>query len=171
MNSIITRMGTMRVGGVFTLTCIGRDGRVKWRDYAKNLVTNEGLQHILDVLFTGATQSSTWYVGLQDSDPETTAASTLAAPGGFTEFTEYDNDRKEFVDVRSAQTVTNSASSASFSINTAGSGVGGAFLCDAATGTTAILLCGAALAGSNRTVADGDTVNCDYNFSAADDGA
>ncbi len=162
----------VRLGGVFRLECREKRGGLKWVDEAPNLVTNAGLQHILDVTFSGSSQTSTWYVGLADNSPSFSAASTLATPGGWTEFDEYsEGARQEYVEVRASQTLSNSASTAAFSITTAGGGVGGAFLAAAATGTSAILMCGAALTGGNRTVADGDTVNVTYTFTAADDGA
>lgn len=157
----------VRLGGIFELECHDRDGNFKWNDKAHNLVVNEGLQHMLDVTFAGATQEATWYVALLDSSPVPTAGNGMT---DLSEFDEYSGDRKEYVDVRSNQTVSNTASQASFSITTAGSGVGGAALVAAATGDD-ILLCAAALSGGNRTVADGDTVNVTYTFTAADDGS
>ena len=161
----------VKVGGVFHLICRDKNGNIKWRDEAKNLVTNVGLQHILDVVFSGGTQETTWYAGLTDASPSPAAADTLAVHSGWTEFDEYTGDRKEWVEVRSSQTLSNSASVASFSITGAGSGVGGAFLCAAATGTSDVLMSVAALSSGNRTVANGDTVELTYTFSAADDGA
>ena len=157
-----------KFGGRFALECYDPNKQLKWHDIADNLVTNEGLNHALDVLFTAATQTAAWHVGLMDDTPDVTAASTLAAPGGFTEFDEYTGNRQEFVDVRTSQTVTNSASTVSFAITGAGGGVGGALLAAASTGTSTILLCGAALSGGNRTVATGDTVVVTYSFTAAD---
>ena len=39
----------VKLGGVFDVVCRDKDGRVKWVEKAHNLVTNEGLDHILDV--------------------------------------------------------------------------------------------------------------------------
>lgn len=152
--------------GRFEFRCIDRYGHLKWADEAVNLVVNIGLQHMLDVTFTGATQESTWYVGLTAADPVVASANTLASHAGWTELTGYTGSRQEYVDVRSDQAVTNSASQASFAITTAQT-VGGAFLASDATGTDGILLCAAALSGSNRSVVDGDTVNLTYTFTAA----
>lgn len=167
MTDVKTRM---RLGGVFRFEVYDRDGRLKWQAEAANLVVNEGLQHMLDTEFSGGTAITTWYIGLADNSPTFAAADTLASHAGWVEFTEYTDDRKEWVEVRSGQSMTNSASKASFAINAAGGGVGGAFLCGAATLNTATLMSGAALTGGNRTVADGDTVEVTYTFSAADDG-
>ena len=78
------------VGGVFTVKCYGPDGQLKWQDTAYNMVVNEGLQHILDILFVSATsQVDPWYVGLTEASPSPAAADTLATHGGWTEFTDY----------------------------------------------------------------------------------
>lgn len=161
-----------KLGGVFTLTCFDAKGREKWSDTMHNLVTTEGLQHILDILFVSATtQVDPWYVGLTDSAPSAAAGDTLASHGGWTELTEYtEAARQAYVDVRSSQTVTNAASKASFAINDTAT-CGGAFLCSASTGTSGTLLCVAALTGGDRSVISGDTVQVTYTFSAADDGA
>ena len=161
----------VRMGGVFALECYDPNKQLKWHDTAVKLVTNEGLQHALDVLFTAATQTAAWHVGLMDDTPDVTAGATLATADGFTEFSEYTGGRQEFVDVRAVNTVTNSASTVSFAITGVGGGVGGALLAAASAGTSTILLCGAALTGGNRAVATGDTVVVTYSFTAADDGA
>lgn len=160
----------VRVGGVFFMECYDKHGNLKWRDPAKNLVTNAGLQHILDSEFGGDTQVTTWYVGLTAGSPTPAAGDTLASHAGWTEFSNYSGDRKEWVEVRSGQTMSNSASKAQFSI-TGGTTVGGAFLCSAVNGTSGTLMCVAASTEGNRTVANGDTLNIQYDFSAADDGA
>lgn len=161
---------TMKIGGFFTVECFGEDGQRKWKDEVHNLVVNQGLQHVLDVLFAGGAQINPWYIGLTDGSPTPAAGDTLASHAGWTEFDEYSDDRKEFVDVRSGQVVSNTASRASFSINASGT-VGGAFLAAAATGTSAVLLSVTALTGGDRSVANGDTVQVTYTFSATDDGA
>lgn len=154
------------VGGIFSIICRDNDGNIKWEDTTHNLVVNGGLQHILDVLFAGDTQVTTWYAGLTASTPTPAAADTLSSHTGWTEFTSYADNRKEYVDVRSAQSVTNSASKASFAINGSGT-VGGAFICSAASGTIGTLLAVSALSSGDRTVADGDTVELTYTFSAS----
>ena len=159
-----------RFGGVFTVLCHARDGLLKWQDTAKNLVVTTGLQYLLDTAFAGSA-AATFYVGLVDDTPTFSAANTMSNRAGWTEFTEYTGDRQEYVDVRTNQTISNTASKASFPITGAGGGVGGAFLNTGATGSAGTLLCGAALTGGNRVVATADTVTVTYTFTAADDGA
>jgi len=38
-------------GGVYTVTCVGPDGELKWSDSFHNLVVNEGLQDMNDKYF------------------------------------------------------------------------------------------------------------------------
>lgn len=160
-----------KLGGVFSVQCYDSQGNLKWADTAKNLVTNVGLQHILDILFVSATtQIDPWYVGLTSGTPNVAAGDTLASHVGWTEVTAYADSRKAYVDVRSAQSVTNSASKASFAIN-ATTTIGGAFLASVASGTAGTLLCGAAFTGGNKSADSGDTLEVTYTFSAADDGA
>lgn len=165
--------GAVRVGGFFTVRCLDPEGNLKWEDTAKNLVTNVGLQHILDILFVSATsQVDPWYVGLTDGTPTVAAADTSASHAGWTEVTDYtEGARQAYVDVRSAQSITNAASKASFAINSDATTIGGAFLDSASTGTGGSLLCAAAFTGGDKSADDGDTLEVTYTFAAADDGA
>jgi len=162
-----------RFGGVFKVWCYDKDGKLKWYDEAENLVVNAGLQHILDVTFTGATQVSTWYVGLTDGTPTVAAADTMSSHSGWTEVTAYsESTRPEYDETRSGQSLSNSSSKASFSINATAT-VGGAFLTSNNTkgGTTGTLMCAAAFSGGDKSLSSGDTLNVQYDFSAADDGS
>ncbi len=160
----------VKLGGKFHLVCRDKNGKIKWEATTKNLVVNEGLQHILDTEFSGGAQVDPWFVGLTDDTPTVAAGDTLASHVGWTEFDEYTGNRQTYVEVRSGQSLTNAASKAVFPITGAGGGVGGAFLASVATGSAGTLMCGAALSGGNRVVAASDTVNVTYTFGAADDG-
>ena len=157
----------MKSGAVFAghvhMACY-RDEKLKWFQSGKNLVVNEGLYHILDVTLTGATQVSTWYVGLKNTG-SVAPADTLANHSGWTEFTDYSGDRPEYQEARSGTTVSNSSNKASFSITASGT-VYGAFLCSVATGTTGTLLCAKDFSTS-KSVSNGDTLNVQYDFSAS----
>ena len=167
-----TGSGT-KLGGFFEVWCYGPDGSLKWQDTAHNLVVNEGLDHILDILLKGGTQTDPWYVGLTDGTPTPAAGDQLSGThAGWTEVTAYTGDRKEFVDgAVSSQSVDNSASKASFAINSDSTTIGGAFLFSAATGTTGTTLSVAAFTGGDKSADNGDTLEVQYTFSAADDGS
>jgi len=161
-----------KLGGVFKVKCFDRNGNLKWEDEAKNLVVNQGLQHILDVTLESGSQITSWYVGLTDASPSPAAGDTLASHVGWTEFTDYDEAaRQAYTSTRSGQTCSNSGSKASFTIDTDSSSVGGAFIASASSGTSGTLLCAAAFSGGNKAADDDDTLEVQYDFSAADDGA
>jgi hypothetical protein len=157
-----------KVGGIFDVTCYGADGSVKWQDKAKNLVTNQGLDHILDVVLHGTTAVSPWYVGLKGTGTPA-AADTLASHSTWTENTAFTGDRQEYVEAASSsQSVTNSASKASFSITSDSQTIAGAFLASAASGTSGTLLCVADFTGGNKSCDNGDTLEVTYSISASD---
>lgn len=168
----------VRVGGVFEAECIGPDGRVKWREKAHNLLTTEGIAHILNALLHGSTQITAWYVVPFESDHTPAAGNTYATPG-YTESTAYDEANRVAYNEAEASggSVTNSANKAAFTIN-ASKTIYGASLIGGGTAATTkgntdgggTLLCLARFS-SSRAVEDGDTLNITYTFSAADDGA
>jgi len=159
-----------RIGGTFEVVCFDKDGNEKWREVAHNLVTNVGLNHLLDVLLHGETQVSPWYVGLKNAGT-VAAGDTLASHAGWTENSNYTGNRQEYVEAAaSSQSVTNSANKASFSIDTDSQTIAGAFLASAASGTTGTLLCAADFS-SSKSCDNGDTLEVTYTISAADDGS
>lgn len=132
------------------------------------MVVNEGLNHILDVQFHGETPISPWYVLLKGTGTPA-AGDTLASHASWSEITAYADDRKEFVEgAASSQSISNTGNAASFAINGAAE-VYGAGLCGAATANTSKLFNAVDFA-SDRTLADGDTLNVTMTISAADDG-
>lgn len=163
----------VRLGGIFTIDCYGPDGQLKWTEESHNIVTNVGLDHILDVTLAAATQVSTWYVGLKNAGA-VAAADTMASHAGWTENANYsEGTRQAYVEAAaSSQSTTNSANKASFSIDTDSQTIAGAFLVSDSTksGTSGTLLCVADF-GSSKSADDGDTLDVTYTISAADDGA
>ncbi len=160
---------SIKLGGVFKFECFDKLGNHKWTEEVHNLVVNDGINHSLDVLFTGATQTNPWYLGLTDGTPTVAATDTMSSHAGWVEVVAYSEGvRQTYVDVRTNQTVSNTASPAAFSINGTAT-VGGGFLSSNSTksGTTGILLCAVAFTGGDRSVASGDTVNVTYNFTGS----
>lgn len=165
--------GSIRVGGTFKFKCFDKDGKVKWRENAKNLVPNIGLNLILDNVFNEVSPNAAYYVGLLSSSPTVSAGDTMGSHAGWTEVVNYtETNRPAYNNVRTNQTVSNTASKASFSINAAVT-IGGAFLVsdNAKNGTAGTILAEAAFSGGNRSAESGDTLEVTYEFSAADDGA
>lgn len=158
-------------GGPVHFVCYDRDGNMKWEEIVpKNLVVNAGLEKLLDVGFIGSSAVATWYCGLVGTGETIASGDTLATHAGWTELTNYATAaRGAFVFVRTDRTVSNSASTLSYSINTAGS-IAGAFVADDSTkgGSTGTLLAAVAFTSGDKATSDGDTLTITYAFSAAD---
>lgn len=163
----------LQLGGVFHIECIGADGKTKWKDRAKNLVVNVGLNKILDVMFNADTQITTWYVGLIDDDgygvgPQ--AGDTMASHAGWNESADYSESlRQEWTEgAASSQSITN-AVSVDFSIN-ATETMKGIFLVSDNTksGSAGTLWAAALFSGGDQAVSNGDTLKVTYTINAAD---
>lgn len=157
------------VGGVFKGQII-RKGEVIDEFEDHNLVVNEGLNHILNVEFNGLTQVTTWYLGIFEGNytpVSSVTAATIASAS--TECTAYTaSTRPAYVEATStAQSVTNSASRASFVFN-ATKTIYGAFLVSTNTksGTSGALF-SAARFGSAKSVTTDDELLLTYTFNAA----
>lgn len=163
--------GRIGAEGHWSVECFDKYGNLKWVDTFKNLVTNEGLDHLLDVALSGATQVSTWYVGLTDGTPTTAAGDTLASHAGWSEVTAYDEAaRQTWSDGGvSSQNVDNSASKASFTISTNSTTVGGAFLASDSTkgGTTGTLYAVGAFSAGDKSLDASDTLQVTATFTTA----
>lgn len=168
----------IRIGGIFQIECFDHLGRLNWSEKAQNLVTNQGLNHLLDVLAHGTTQINPWYVVIFEDNHTPAAGDTYATPG-YTESTAYDEaNRPEYQEAAaSGQSITNSANKATFTINATktiygaalvGGGSAASTKGDTAGGGT--LLCSVQFS-SSKSVEDDDTLNVTYTLSAADDGA
>lgn len=162
-----------KAGGVYKIQCVGADGQVKWEEETHNLVVNQGLQSMVAVYLDGATQITTWYLGLitgPGSGTTIAAGDTLASHAGWTEFTNYSGSRKTatFGTATTADpsVLDNTASPASYTISGAGGTVAGAFLASVATGTSGTLFSAADFQSpGDRVVVSGDTLNVSYTFS------
>jgi hypothetical protein len=167
-------------GGVFKVTCFDADGRLKWEDKFHNLVVNQGLQYLNDVFFKSlsTTYTAAWYLGLVDATgtPTYAAGNTLASHGSWTEIagtgfggTVYTGNRKQAnfgtPTTANPSVIDNSGSVAVFSI-AASATIAGAFLTNQPSSNTGILFSAGNFTGGSKTVANGDTVNVTYTFSA-----
>lgn len=159
----------LRVGGTFMGQLL-RKGRVIDEFECHNLVTNEGLNHILNVAFNGATPVSPWYLGIFEGNYTPVAGVTAATiTAASTECTAYTaSTRQEYVEVAStAQSITNAASRASFVFN-ATKTIYGAFLASAsAKSATTGTLFAAARFSTPKAVTTDDELLLTYAFTAA----
>ena len=67
---------------VWEVVCYDSNGAEKWREKNKNLVTTEGLNHVLSITLDGGTQITTWYVGLAGAGTKA-AADTMSSHSGW----------------------------------------------------------------------------------------
>jgi hypothetical protein len=161
--------------GVYTVSCIGPDGEIKWEEVFPNLVVNVGKADLLNKYFTGSSYTATWYLGLVDgaSTPTYNAADTMSSHSGWTENVGYSNSTRPAPSFNaatssgggagSAGTGTISTTATAFNIN-ATSTIAGAFLTTVSTksGTTGTLFSAGSFTTGNRSVLSGDTLNVTY---------
>lgn len=147
-----------------------RAGRVIDEFEDSNLVVNEGLNSLLDIYFHASTQITTWYLGIFEGNytpVATVTAATIASAA--TECTAYTNGTRPAYDeaAASSQSITNSASRASFVFN-ATKTIYGAFLISNSTksGTSGTLF-SAARFSTSKAVESSDELLLTYTFTAA----
>lgn len=168
--------GSLKIGGRFRVDVFNREGELVETEYCNNIVVNEGIDYILDSALSGLTPVTTWNMGLKNNTSP--AAGQTYETKGFTEIADYDETERPSWDEGgvSSQTITNSASPASFSINTTVS-IYGAFICGGPNSATKsnsssgnYLICVADFA-SQKDLNSGDTLQVTYELSGADDAA
>ena len=151
--------------------CFAPDGALKWVEEFDNLITNVGLNDLLDKYLKGSTYTAAFHVGLTAATPTFAAGDTMASHAGWTEFTAYDESVRQALTLGTvaSQSVDNSASKAAFTVSTNSSSIGGAFVTTVNTQscTTGILYGGAAFTGGNKASDDGDTLNVTVTLTAA----
>jgi hypothetical protein len=166
---VLMPVQAMNVGGIFTGQIV-RDGKIIDEFDVPNLVVDQGLNHLLDVVFHGATQAGTWYLGLFEGNYTPVAGLTAATIAGTaTETTAYDEATRPAFDeaAAAAKVTTNSASKATFTFN-ATKTIYGAFLVSDSTkgGTSGTLMAAAKFAAPKAVVAT-DQLLLTYSFTAA----
>ena len=160
--------------GVYKIQCHDKDGNLKWEDEAPNLVVNGGLQDMNAKYFTGSAYTAAWYIGLYGAGASNTPAAgdTMSSHAGWTEVTDYSQATRPACTFGTPTTAnpsvaTNSASTATFSINATVT-VGGAFLISNSTkgGTSGILFSASDFQSpGDRAMVSGDTLQVTYQFS------
>jgi len=155
------------IGGFFEHE-LTRNGESLGVERDKNLVVDEGLNHILNVVLGATAKVSTWYVDIFNGSGYTPAAADVhtgieAAAGDFTGYDEA--TRPEYIDVPStAESMTNTASPAVFTINT-GDTIYGAFISSTSgkSDGTGVLLASSTFTAS-RAVLSADVLNVTYTL-------
>lgn len=147
-----------------------RDGKVIDEFEDRNIVVNEGLNANLNIMLAGASQISSWYLGLFTGNytpVATVAAATIA--GAATECTGYTaGARQQWLPAAaSGQSITNSASRASFTFNATQTIYGGFLISSAVINGTSGTLFSAAQFSSAKNVVNLDQLLLTYTFTAA----
>jgi hypothetical protein len=158
----------LAIKNIWTINCYDSDENLKWSETKKNLVTTEGLNHILSSTFDGGTQITAWYVGLKNAG-SVAAGDTMASHAGWTEDVNYSQSVRQTLTLGTAASgsIDNTASKATYSIN-ATSTIAGAFITSNNTksGTTGTLY-GVVDFSSARSVISGDTLEVTVTLTAA----
>jgi hypothetical protein len=164
----------VKAGGVFIAKCYDSAGQLKWESRTPNLVVNQGLQDMNAKYFLGSSYTATWYIGIYGaaSSNNPAASDTAASHAGWTEVTGYSQSTRPVATFATPSTadpsvITNSASPATFSINTTVT-VGGAFLISNSTksGTSGVLFSASDFQSpGDRAMVSGDSLVVTYQFS------
>ena len=148
------------------------------KSFTERIVTDQGLDALLNIMFHGATQITTWYCYIFESDSTPDGDETYAVPV-VTEWQSYDEGtRPEFTEAAAdSQSITNSANKGVFTASATkslygaglvGGGTGGSTKGNTAGGGTLFDL---GKFDTAQPVIDGNVVNLTITISAADDGA
>lgn len=162
----------LNIHGVFEAEC-WRKGELLWTTKGLNLWTDEGINRILDTMFHGTTQISTWYVAIFEDDHTVAAGDNYDVPG-YTECTAYDEStRPEYEEAAaSSKSMTNSANPADFTISDTKTIYGASLVSvntkgDHTEGANNVLAC-ASKFSAEKSVEDDDTLRVTYTVSGAD---
>ena len=159
----------LEVGGVFKFEHV-RNGKVidVWEEH--NLVTNEGLNQLLNVYFRGAASDSTWAVGIFDTAyvPQADDAGSNISTRSSESQAYVEATRPTWTPAAAAsQEVTNSANKATFTMN-APTTIYGAFLInDNAKGGTTGQCFAVTQFTQSRAVVETDQLLVTYTIQAA----
>lgn len=165
--------------GVFHVVEKDAEGNVVEVTHHPNIITNEGLDHILSSGLAGGTQITAWYIALVKTNTTPAAAMTYATPT-YTEIAAADVTetlRQAWTaGAVSGQSVDNSAAAATYTADATfdaygaglvGGGTGADTIADTAGGGT---LYSFALFSTSKAMTAGNTLEITYTQNAADDG-
>ena len=161
---------SLQLEGVYVAECIGPDGKVKWRDTIKNLVTTVGKNDMLDKYLKGSNYTQTWRMGLAGAGSKT-PSDTQGSHAGWSEVgganaPTYTGDRKDVV-MGTAAGGASSSPAQSFAITSSGT-VAGCFINNGGSATkdnaSGVLFSVGDFSGGSKTVANGDTINVTYSL-------
>ena len=142
---------------------------------APNVMTDQGINHMFDVLMGVGTKTATWYfVPFLGTGTPSTALTAANFDATLTEFTNYaSTPRATYVEAAGSKSMTNSASPALLTINADTQTVWGAGLSSVSTKSSAsgFILCAFKFAAARSGLMTDDVLGLIYTLSAADDDA
>lgn len=148
-----------------------RKGEVIDDFYEDNLVVDEGLNALLDIMFHGSTQVTTWYLGVFEGNYTPVAginAAGIASASTETNAAYDETTRPAFVEAAaSSKVTTNAASRATFTFNATKTIYGAFLISDNTKGGTSGTLFSAARFGTSKAVVSGDQLLLTYTFTAS----
>jgi len=156
--------------GHYEVWCVGPDGKEKWRDTIKNLVTTLGKNDFLDKYLKGAAYTQTIVMGLKGTGVAV-VGDTQASHAGWLEVgvanaPTYTGPRK-VVTMNAASAGSSVTPTQAFAITGAGT-VAGCFINNGGTSaidnTTGVLFSAGDFTGGSKTVANLDTINVTYTL-------
>lgn len=160
----------LRGGGVFTVVCRDANGNLKWEDTFHNLVPSQGLQYMSASFFNATGYTTALYLGLitgPGSGTTFVAADTLASHAGWTENVSYSGGRKSIgfgTPSTATPSVTVGTGATAFTM-TGSATIAGAFVTNAASGTSGVLFAEGDFTGGDKSVTTGDSLSVTYTFS------
>ena len=148
-------------------------GKLLSKSQCHNIITDEGLNHLLNVVLHDTAKKATWYCELFESDTTPDGSETYAVPV-YTECEAYDEaTRPEFNNAASsAESTTNSANKAVFTMNASKTLYGASIVSVNTKGDEAgggVLFCCGKF-GTAQPVISGNVINLTYTVTASDAG-
>jgi hypothetical protein len=156
--------------GHYEVWCVGPDGKEKWRDTIKNLVTTVGKNDFLDKYLKGAAYTQTIVMGLCGTGTKAVGDTQASHAGwlevGLANLPTYTGPRKT-VTMGSAAAGSSVSPTQAFAITGSGT-VAGCFINNGGSttidNTTGVLFSAGDFTGGNKVVANLDTLNVVYTL-------
>lgn len=161
----------LKFKNIFNVECRDKDGNLKWTREARNLITDEGMNYLLDTgLANNDTAEAAWFISLIKGDGTFTAVATTDTAAGIDTTNGWEEDQGYTesprptwgVGAAAARSVTN-ATAEDFSITGANRDIQGIFVISNSTkGGTTGTLWAATEFSSVAGVQSGDTLKITY---------
>lgn len=160
--------------GTFVVECY-RKGKLIWTEKIHNVCTAEGIEAMLDIMFHAATQITTWYLEIYETDTAGADGLTYAVPT-YTPCTSYDEATRPVFNeaAASSKAITNSANKGVFTISATktiyGVSLVGGGSAPTTKGNTAGggTLFSAGKFSASKACEDDDVLNVTYTLTGAD---